>query len=88
MLHTAGGAKFVLISPFVQRVWIALQYKGLEYQYIEVDPYKKPESLMELNPRGLIPALRHGEWRCYESAVLMEYVCDDNLPLLPTSDIL
>jgi glutathione S-transferase len=61
-------------SPFVQRVWIALEAKGLQYQYIEVDPYKKPQSLLEVNPRGLVPAIRHGDWGCGESTVLMEYV--------------
>ena len=60
--------------PFVQRVWIALEAKGIPYQYIEVDPYKKPPSLLEVNPRGLVPALRHGEWGSYESTVLLEYV--------------
>ncbi|KAI4153428.1 MAG: hypothetical protein LQ341_000556 [Variospora aurantia] len=62
--------------PFVQRVWISLQFKGIDYQYIEVDPYKKPESLTAINPRGLVPALRHGHWDCYESTVLMEYLED------------
>ncbi|KAL9577079.1 MAG: hypothetical protein Q9212_006605 [Teloschistes hypoglaucus] len=71
--------------PFVQRVWISLQFKGLEYQYIEIDPYKKPDSLLAINPRGLVPALRHGDWGCYESTVLMEYLEDLNMgqPLLP-----
>jgi glutathione S-transferase len=64
-----------IFSPFVQRVWIALEAKGLQYQYIEVDPYKKPRSLLEVNPRGLVPAIRHGDWGCGESNVLMEYVC-------------
>lgn len=58
----------------MQRVWIALEAKGLEYQYIEVDPYKKPQSLLDVNPRGLVPALQHGDWACYESTVLLEYV--------------
>lgn len=62
------------LSPFVQRVWIALEAKGLQYQYIEVDPYKKPEALLEVNPRGLVPGIRHGDWGCGESTVLMEYV--------------
>ena len=57
----------------MQRVWIALEVKDLDYQYIEVDPYKKPQSLLEVNPQGLVPALRHGEWACYESTVLIEY---------------
>lgn len=48
--------------------------KGINYQYVEVDPYKKPESLLEINPRGLVPALRHGDWGIGESTVLMEYV--------------
>ena len=51
-----------------------MEVKGLSYQYIEIDPYKKPDSLLEVNPRGLVPALRHGDWGCYESTVLMEYV--------------
>lgn len=40
---------------------------------------------MRINPRGLIPALEHGDWGCYESSVLMEYLEDLNagLPLLP-----
>lgn len=70
--------------PFVQRVWIALELTGLKYQYIEVDPYKKPKELVDINPRGLVPALSHGDWGCYESTVLMEYVNDiATLKLLP-----
>ncbi|KAI9756732.1 MAG: hypothetical protein M4579_003733 [Chaenotheca gracillima] len=71
--------------PFVQRVWIALEAKGMQYQYIETDPYKKPDSLLEVNPRGLVPALRHGDWGCYESNVLLEYLedCSPESPLLP-----
>ncbi|KAK8167000.1 putative glutathione transferase [Phyllosticta citrichinensis] len=45
--------------PFVQRVWISLEHKKIPYQYIEVDPYKKPQSLLELDDlnvgRGLMP---------------------------------
>ena len=38
--------------------------------------YRKPKLLLDINPRGLVPALRHGEWGCYESTVLMEYLED------------
>jgi len=71
--------------PFVQRVWISLEVKEIPYQYIEVDPYKKPQSLLEVNPRGLVPALRYGDWGCYESSVLMEYLedLDNSRPLMP-----
>ncbi|KAF3481428.1 uncharacterized protein GIQ15_04187 [Arthroderma uncinatum] len=74
--------------PFVQRVWVALEVKGIPYQYIEIDPYKKPDSLLEVNPRGLVPAIRHGNWGCYESSVLLEYLEDLDIgkPLLPPGD--
>ena len=40
---------------------------------------------MRINPRGLIPALQHDDWGCYESSVLMEYLEDlhSGPPLLP-----
>ncbi|KAF2197088.1 hypothetical protein GQ43DRAFT_444542 [Delitschia confertaspora ATCC 74209] len=72
--------------PFVQRVWISLEMKGIPYQYIEVDPYKKPQSLLDVNPRGLVPAIRHGPtWSVHESIVIMEYLEDlqQGPPLLP-----
>lgn len=76
-LHDADLKLFgSCFCPFVQRVWIALERSGLDYQYIEVDPYKKPKELLDVNPRGLVPALKHGDWACYESTVLMEYVDD------------
>ncbi|KAI9847546.1 MAG: hypothetical protein M1838_000845, partial [Thelocarpon superellum] len=48
--------------PFVQRIWIALEVKGIPYQYVEVDPYKKPDSLLEIN-RHIIP----GFYRCLQT---------------------
>ncbi|KAH5337077.1 hypothetical protein HBI50_016600 [Parastagonospora nodorum] len=72
--------------PFVQRVWISLEHKNIPYQYIEVDPYRKPQSLLAVNPRGLVPALRHGPtWSTHESTVIMEYLEDLHAgpPLLP-----
>ncbi|KAL2207357.1 hypothetical protein CC79DRAFT_1273288 [Sarocladium strictum] len=73
--------------PFSQRVWIALEAKGLAYQYCEIDPYKKPAptQLLEANPQGLVPAIRQGDWAISESAVILEYLEDLNVevPLSP-----
>ncbi|KAL5356347.1 thioredoxin-like protein [Aspergillus floccosus] len=65
--------------PFVQRVWLALEEKQIPYQYIEVNPYNKPQSLLSLNPRGLVPTLAcpspDGTTRpLYESTVILEYL--------------
>lgn len=46
----------------------------LPYQYIEIDPYRKPKELMEISPKGLVPAIRHGNWGLHESAIIMEYL--------------
>lgn len=73
--------------PFVQRVWIALEEKNIQYQYIEVNPYHKPRSLLDLNPRGLVPTLQYQNKPLYESTVLCEFLEEaypDNTPhLLP-----
>ncbi|CDS00654.1 related to glutathione-S-transferase [Sporisorium scitamineum] len=70
--QTLFGACF---CPFVHRVWIALEYLGAPYRYREVDPYKKPADLLELNPKGLVPALKLSNGKgLAESTVILEYV--------------
>ena len=75
--------------PFVQRVWIALEEKGIPYQYIEVNPYHKPQSLLDLNPRGLVPTLQYQGKPLYESTVLCEFLEEaypDHTPKLLPDD--
>lgn len=60
----------------------------MTYQYIEVDPYKKPQSLLDISPKGLVPAIRHGtDWSVNDSAIIMEYLEDlaEGTPLLPST---
>ncbi|KAH9908672.1 hypothetical protein F4778DRAFT_718129 [Xylariomycetidae sp. FL2044] len=72
--------------PFSQRVWIALEAKGMQYQYSETDPFKRPTHLLEANPRGMVPAIRQGDWACGESSIILEYLedHDQRVPLFPT----
>jgi glutathione S-transferase len=65
-------------SPFVQRVWIVLEAKGIPYQYIEVDQLKKPQALLEINPAGLVPALCSNNFSMSDSTVLLEYASITN----------
>jgi glutathione S-transferase len=62
--------------PFVQRVWLVLEEKGIPYEYIEVNPYNKPQSLLSLNPRGLVPTLQYDGKPLYESTVICEFLED------------
>ncbi|KAG8901794.1 hypothetical protein FRB99_005094 [Tulasnella sp. 403] len=66
---TMFGANF---CPFVQRVWAVLEYKGIPYRYVECDPYKKPKELLELNPKGLVPALKLTEGRSLAESTYLE----------------
>ena len=62
--------------PFVQRIWIALEVKGIPYQFVEVDlkAREKTETFLEVSPSGSIPAIKHGNWGTHDSMVIMEYV--------------
>ena len=75
--------------PFVQRAWIVLEEKSIPYQYIEVNPYHKPQSLLSLNPRGLVPTLQYENKPLYESTVLCEFLEEafpDHTPHLSPKD--
>ncbi|KAE9372201.1 glutathione S-transferase [Stipitochalara longipes BDJ] len=69
--------------PFVQRVLLVLLEKKIPFQYIEVNPYHKPESLLSLNPRGLVPTLEYDNKPLYESTVVCEFLEDAYPSLTP-----
>lgn len=46
------------------------------YQYVEMNPYHKPDSLLSLNPRGLVPTLEYEGKVLDESSVVLEFVED------------
>ncbi|PCH45089.1 glutathione S-transferase C-terminal-like protein [Wolfiporia cocos MD-104 SS10] len=64
--------------PFVQRVWTALEFLGIDYKNYEVDPYKKPADLLEVSPKGLVPALRLESYNppraVNESTVILDFL--------------
>ncbi|OSX61526.1 hypothetical protein POSPLADRAFT_1170182 [Postia placenta MAD-698-R-SB12] len=62
--------------PFVQRVWIVLEEKNIPYQYKEVNPYKKEQHFLDINPKGLVPAIEYKGRALYESLVICEFLED------------
>ncbi len=73
--------------PFAQRAWIALLEKGVDFEYIEQDPYDKTPEWLAVNPRGLVPAIVHNEKSVYESSICIEYTDEQwetDAHLLPT----
>ncbi|KAL4248313.1 hypothetical protein ABKN59_006672 [Abortiporus biennis] len=62
--------------PYVQRAWITLEEKGIPYQYKEVNPYKKEKHFLEINPKGLVPAVEYKGKALYESLIICEFLED------------
>ncbi|KAG5731762.1 Glutathione S-transferase omega-1 [Termitomyces sp. T112] len=76
--------------PFVQRVWISLEEKGVKYQYKEINPYKKEKHFLNINPKGLVPAVEYKGKAIYESLVICEFLEDlypTQKPLLPNEPL-
>ena len=69
--------------PFAQRAWMALVYKEIDFEYVEVDPYDKSEWWLKVS-RGaaLVPVLVHangdgdGETTIVESNRILEFLED------------
>ncbi|TFK50941.1 glutathione-S-transferase [Heliocybe sulcata] len=62
--------------PASQRVWIALEEKGIPYQYKEVNPYKKEDAFLRINPKGLTPTVQYRGKQLVESLILLEFLED------------
>ncbi|XP_051217330.1 probable glutathione S-transferase GSTU6 [Lolium perenne] len=65
----------VWASPFVVRVKLALSFKGLSYENVEVDLTSKSELLLSSNPvHKKVPVLLHKEKPICESMVIVQYI--------------
>ena len=61
-------------SPFVRKVRIVLEEKGIPYEIEHLLPIPKTPELLALHPMGKIPILRDGEVVVPDSSVICAYL--------------
>jgi glutathione S-transferase len=75
-------------SPYAWKVWLALEHKGLPYEFrllsFDKGDTKSPE-FRAVNPRGKVPTIVDDGFALRESAVIVEYLEEryPEKPLLP-----
>lgn len=61
-------------SPFVRKVLIALDFKGIPYEIVMQMPFARDEEYQKINPLGKIPTLVDGELTLGDSKVICQYL--------------
>lgn len=64
------------LSPFVARVIIACDHKGIEHSVEMPEGGLKSPEFLSLNPFGKIPTIKDGRTSLYESGVIIPYLDD------------
>jgi glutathione S-transferase len=73
------------LSPYAQKVKLALLEKGLSFEVKSVDLTNYPQGLLAVGPRGEVPSLIDGDIQVDDSSIILEYLEDayPEQPLLP-----
>ena len=50
--------------------------QGVDFEFIEHDPYNKSDEWLKINPRGMVPVVIHDDKAVYESQVCLEFIED------------
>lgn len=76
-----------ILSPYVRKVLLALEYKGIDYKSEQIFPGALPEGYKDISPLGKIPAIKDGDFCLADSTVINEYLEEkySGQSLLPSS---
>lgn len=62
------------LSPFVRKVLLTLEYKGIEYENVPVFPGSDDPAFRAMSPLGKIPALEHEGFTVSDSSIICRYL--------------
>lgn len=72
----------VPLSPFVRKVLLLLEYKGVAYQNEMVMPFDRSPRFLKLSPMGKIPAFQDDYATLSDSTIICQYL-EDKYPQKP-----
>ena len=77
------------ISPFVRKVAVVLEEKGIAYEWKQVRPHDKSEEFRSISPLGKIPAYRDERIGLADSSVICFYLekTHPQVPLYPSETL-
>lgn len=61
-------------SPFVRKVFIALDFKGIPYEIVQQMPFSGDAQYMKINPLAKVPTLVDGDLTLGDSKVICRYL--------------
>ncbi|MBT4522083.1 MAG: glutathione S-transferase family protein [Halieaceae bacterium] len=63
-------------SPFVRKVFVALDFKGIPYEIVAQMPFSRDAEYLKINPLGKVPTLVDGDLTLGDSKVICQYLED------------
>ena len=70
MLQVYGAS----VSPFVRKVLLALEFKGVPYEGVAINPFAPPANWATLSPLKKIPVLVDGDVVLPDSTIICRYI--------------
>lgn len=64
----------VILSPFVRKAILTLEYKGIEFESIDVFPGSEEPAFRAISPLGKIPVLDHDGFVIPDTSVICRYL--------------
>ena len=64
----------VQLSPFVRKLLLALDYKGIAYESVGVFPGAEDPAFRAISPFGKVPVLQHDDFTIADTSVICRYL--------------